>query len=205
MGFDVLKHSVINKQSNVFSYDKPVIGLDRDGVLNYNDPCGGYVWQPENFKPIPGSLEAVALIRNKGYKIIIITNQGGIDKKIYTMNDVDKLHQYMFQLLGQAGCSSIDGLYYAASSDKGDPYAKPNIGMFKRAENEIEGVKFCQGWYVGDSMRDLKAATKIGAKPILVRTGHGETTEEELNKFAYRDIKKKVVIYDNLLSFAQSL
>lgn len=205
MGFDVLQHSAINKQSTILSYDKPVIGLDRDGVLNYNDPSGGYVWQPEKFQPIPGSLEAVALIRRKGYKIVIITNQGGIDKGIYTIADVDRLHQYMLQLFGQAGCPSIDGLYYAASSDKGDPYAKPNTGMFKRAENEIEGVKFSEGWYVGDSMRDLKAAVKMGSKPILVRTGHGETTEEELNKFAYREIKKKVAVYDNLLDFAQSL
>jgi D-glycero-D-manno-heptose 1,7-bisphosphate phosphatase len=204
MSFDVLKYSAVSQAAVTFSYNKPVVGLDRDGVLNYNDPSGGYVWKREQFIPIPGSLEAVALIRSKGYKIVIITNQGGIDKKLYTTNDVDYLHQYMFELLGKAGCPSVDGLYYSASSDKGDPYAKPNTGMFKRAENEL-GVKFNEGWYVGDMLRDLKAGFKMGAKPILVRTGHGNDTEVELNKFAYKDIKKKTVVFNSLLEFAQSL
>jgi D-glycero-D-manno-heptose 1,7-bisphosphate phosphatase len=204
MSFDVLKYATVNQSTATFTYDKPVVGLDRDGVINYNDPSGGYVWKREQFIPIPGSLEAVALIRSRGYKIIIITNQGGIDKKLYTTQEVDYLHQYMFDLLGKAGCPSVDGLYYAASSDKGDPYAKPNTGMFKRAEKET-GVKFSEGWYVGDSLRDLKAAHKMGAKPILVRTGHGIDTETELNKFAYRDIKKKTAFYNSLLEFAQSL
>jgi D-glycero-D-manno-heptose 1,7-bisphosphate phosphatase len=205
MSFNVLEYAAVNKNAVSYSYDKPVIGLDRDGVINFNDPTGGYVWKREQFIPIPGSLEAVALIRNKGYRIVIITNQGGIDKGLYTMSDVDYLHQYMFELLGQAGCPSVDGLYYAASSDKGDPYAKPNTGMFKRAENELPGIKFSEGWYVGDSMRDLKAANKMNTKLILVRTGHGIETEQELKKFTYKEIKKKVAVYDNLLEFAKSL
>lgn len=203
--FDVMQYAAVEGKQQTFTYDKPVVGLDRDGVINFNSPDGGYVWKREQFVPIPGSLEAVALIRSKGYRIVIITNQGGIDKKLYTMGDVDYLHQYMFELLGQAGCPSVDALYYAASSDKGDPYAKPNTGMFKRAEKEHPYIKFSEGWYVGDSMRDLKAAHKMGAKPVLVRTGHGNDTEQELNKFAYRDIKKKAVVFNSLLEFAQSL
>lgn len=184
-------------------YDKPVVGLDRDGVINVNgDP---YVWRKDQFIPIPGSLEAISLLRSKGYRIVIITNQGGIQKGLYSQYDVDTLHNYMFELFGQAGCPSIDALYYSISSDKSDVWAKPNTGMFKRAEKENPQIKFSEGWYVGDSMRDLKAAIKMNSKPILVRTGHGISTEEELSKFTYRDIKKKVTIYDNLFEFAKTL
>lgn len=203
--FNVLEHAAINPGASVVqTYDKPVIGLDRDGILNFNNP-DGYVYKPEMFTPIPGALEAVALIRSKGYKIVIITNQGGINKGLYKPHDVDAVHQYMFELLGRAGCPSIDALYYSTTNLKEDEYAKPNTGMFKRCERENPSIQFSKGWYVGDSIRDLKAACKVEAKPILIRTGHGPETEKELNKFAYRDIKKKTLVYDTLQDFAMSL
>jgi D-glycero-D-manno-heptose 1,7-bisphosphate phosphatase len=201
MAFDVLKHNSFVKAVN---YDKPVIGLSRDGVINRKID-NEYVWKKEQFIPINRSLEAVALIRSKGYRVVILTNQGGIDTKKYTMSDVDRLHNYMLELLGKAGCPSIDGLYYSASLDKKDPYVKPNTGMFKRCEEEIPFIKFNEGWYVGDTMADLKAAIKIGAKPILVRTGDGLETENSLNKFTYKDIKKEVKVFDDLFQFASSL
>lgn len=182
---------------------KCVVGLDRDGVINRD--LGTYCWKKEDFDPIPGSLEAIADLRRKGHKIVIITDQGGIEKGIYTANDVDILHQHMFELLGQAGCESIDALYYSASSRKDDIYAKPNLGMFKRCEKENPHIKFEEGFYVGDKIKDLKAAVRIGAKPILVRTGYGLETEQELNKFTYRDLKKKTKIYDNLAQFVEEL
>lgn len=182
---------------------KCVIGLDRDGVLNVDR--GTYTYKSEHFEPIPGSLEAVAKLRRMGHKIVIITNQGGIEHGLFTEEDVDKLHNYMFQLLGEAGCPSIDALYYSASSAKNDMYAKPNTGMFKRCEKENPNIKFSQGYYVGDKMSDLKAAHKMKAKPILVRTGYGIETEKELKKFTYRDIRKKTVIFDDLSSFVDWL
>lgn len=182
---------------------KCVVGLDRDGVINRD--LGTYCWKKEDFDPIPGSLEAIADLRRKGHKIVIITDQGGIEKGIYTENDVDILHDYMFELLGKAGCESIDALYYSASSRKDDIYAKPNLGMFKRCEKENPHIKFSQGFYVGDKIKDLKAAVRIGANPILVRTGYGLETEKELNKFTYRDLKKKTKIYDNLAQFVEEL
>ena len=182
---------------------KCVIGLDRDGVINRD--LGTYCYRVSDFDPIPGSIEAVATLRRKGYKIVIITDQGGIEKGIYTQQDVDTVHDHMFELLGKAGCSSIDGLYYSASSRKEDPFAKPNVGMFKRCEKEISDIKFNEGYYVGDKIKDLKAAMNIGAKPILVRTGYGLETEKELNKFTYRKIKAKTLIFDNLEQFVESL
>jgi D-glycero-D-manno-heptose 1,7-bisphosphate phosphatase len=182
-----------------------VIGIDRDGTINKD--LGTYVTRPEDFEPIPNSLEAIALLRKHKFQIAIISNQGGIEKGIMTQQDVDRVHDYMFKLLGEAGCPSIDALYYSASSRKGDEWAKPNVGMFKRAERENKNIKFARGgYYVGDKITDLKAAIKIGATPVLVRTGYGKETEELINKrFAYKNIKKVTKVYDDLYTFAKSL
>lgn len=182
---------------------KCVIGLDRDGVINRD--LGTYCFKVEDFDPIPGSLDAIADMRRKGYKIVIITDQGGIEKGLYTQQDVDTVHLHMLDLLGKAGCSSIDGIYYSASSRKEDPFAKPNTGMFKRCEKEIKDIKFKGGYYVGDKIKDLKAAVNIGAKPILVRTGYGLETEAELKKWTYRELKRRTLIFDTLEDFVNSL
>jgi len=183
---------------------KCVVGLDRDGVINVD--ISDYVYKIEDFEFEEGSLEAIVKLRRLGHKVAIITNQGGIEKGIYTQDDVDTIHNYMLDEFGKAGCSSIDGLYYSASSAKNDMYAKPNIGMFKRCEKEVPHVKFSKGFYVGDRIRDLKAAMKIGARPILVRTGHGKETEELINKrFTYQKIKKATKVFDNLAAFVDYL
>ena len=196
--------SVVNTQPmSQPMYNKCVIGLDRDGVINVDR--GDYTWRSSDFNPIPGSLEAVAKLRRLGHKIAIITNQGGIEKGLFTQHDVDNVHNYMLELLGEAGCPSIDAIYYSASSRKNDMYAKPNIGMFKRCEKEHPYIKFSKGFFVGDKLSDLKAAHKMGARPILVRTGHGLETEKQLNKHAYKQIKKQTLVFDNLWEFAQAL
>jgi D-glycero-D-manno-heptose 1,7-bisphosphate phosphatase len=182
---------------------KCVVGLDRDGVINRD--LGTYVTHPRDFDPIPGSLEAIAALRRKGHRIAIITNQGGIEKGLMSEDDVNSVHQYMLDLLGQAGCPSIDGIFYSASSNKKDPFAKPNIGMFKECEKYDKSIKFSQGFFVGDKLSDLKAAVKIGARPVLVRTGYGLETEKELNKYSYRDIKNKTYVFDSLADFVSQL
>lgn len=178
-----------------------IIGLDRDGTINKDI---GYVTKPEEFEPIPGSLEAIKMIRDKGHDVIILTNQSGIAKGKMTPVDVDMIHDYMMYLMGQAGIASINALYYATSDLKDDIYAKPNTGMFKRAQSEI-GVDFKKGFYVGDKISDLKAADAIKAAPVLVKTGYGLETLKKLETFANRDLKFKTKIFDNLLEFAESL
>jgi D-glycero-D-manno-heptose 1,7-bisphosphate phosphatase len=178
------------------------IGLDRDGTINQD--IGSYVLRPDQFIPIPGSIEAVTLLKRKGYNVVILTNQAGIMKGLMTPSDVDAVHEYMLQLLGQAGCSSIDGIYYSTTNLKDDIYAKPNVGMFKRAEVE-QRLKFKGGAFVGDKISDLKAADKIHALPVLVRTGHGLETIEKLETFSNRNLKKKTQIFNTLWDFADSL
>ena len=125
-------------------------------------------------------------------------------KGIMDAVDVDLVHNYMLELLGNIGCKSINGLYYSTTNLKDDIYAKPNTGMFKRASAEI-GVNWKNGLYVGDKISDLKAAVKAKAKPVLVRTGYGIETSKKLNTFSNKDIKKQTDIFDNLYQFAHSL
>jgi D-glycero-D-manno-heptose 1,7-bisphosphate phosphatase len=192
-----------NKFSPNYLAPKCVIGIDRDGTINRD--LGTYCFRPEDFDPIPGSLEAIAMLRNKGHKIAIITNQAGISKGLYTPEDVDSVHKHMLNLLGEAGCPSIDAIYYSTTNLREDEFAKPNVGMFKRCETEHKHIKFKEGYYVGDKLSDLKAAVNAGARPILVRTGYGLETEKELQKFTYRKLKAKTLIFDSLLDFANSL
>ena len=180
---------------------KITIGLDRDGTINQD---AGYIRDPNKFVPIPQSLEAVAMLRAKGYNIVILTNQSGIMKGVLTPADVENVNARMLELLGKAGCSSIDGIYYSTTNLKEDIYAKPNTGMFKRAETEL-GVKFKGGAFVGDKISDIKAAEKAGAIPVLVKTGYGEDTLKELERYAHRELKRKTMIFDNLWAFAESL
>lgn len=203
MAKNILELNSFDTDTQNIEYNKCVVGIDRDGVINKD--LGTYVTNPMMFEPIPGSLEAIALIRSKGHKISIITNQGGIEKGIMTPSDVDRVHSYMFELLGKAGCPSIDAIYYSASSRKNDMYAKPNLGMFKRCEKENPHIKFSQGFYIGDKITDLKAAEKIGATPVLVRTGYGLETEKLLKRFTYKSLNKKTIIVDDLWQFAQAL
>ena len=194
----MLKYIFRNNNMNL----KRTIGLDRDGTINRD--IGTYVTNPSEFQPIVGSLEAVAMMRDKGYNIVILTNQAGITKGIMTPDDVEQVHLHMLELLGQAGCKSIDGIYYSTTNLKEDMYAKPNVGMFKKAENDLR-LRFKGGYYVGDKISDLKAAEKIRATPVLVKTGYGLDTIEKLNTFANRELKKKTQIVNNLWEFANSL
>lgn len=184
-------------------FPKAIVGLDRDGTIIRD--MGNYITSPSQLEPLPGALEAVRMIRLKGHKLVIITNQAGISKGLQTQEQVDNVHNSLMQIFGQNGIFSIDGLFYSTSNLKEDIYAKPNIGMFNRAVEANPEINWKQGWYVGDKISDLKAAEKSGAVPVLVRTGHGMETEEKLNTFANRDLKKKTLVFDTLLDFANTL
>lgn len=199
---DIYWGDTAGHRSSVKNTQSCVIGLDRDGVINKDK---GYIGNPKDFEPLESSLSAIAKLKKLGYPVVIVSNQSGISKGIITQEDVDKVHEYMFKLLGEAGCPYIDGLYYSTSSHKHDYYAKPNTGMFERCERENPNIRFRNGYFVGDKISDLKAAIKVGAIPILVRTGHGAETENLLKRHTYKKIRHKTVIFDNLAEFVDSI
>ena len=183
-------------------FTKPVIGISRDGVINYAKTS--HVTKPDEFEIIPGVAEAVTVMRKKGYRIIILSNQYGISEGRLTTAEVDAVNQRMLELFGSAGCPSIDAMYYSTSKMKEDMFALPNIGMFHRAERE-HNVKFKEGWFVGDKISDLKAAENIKTKPVLIKTGEWADTSKKLETFANRDLRKRTQVFDSLLAFAESL
>lgn len=181
---------------------KIVIGLERDGVINENV---GWLKDPKKFIPIEDSLRAILTLKKKGYYVVILSNQGGIEKGEITIDDVETVNSYMLSLLGRIGCDSIDGLYYSASDKKNDYYAKPNIGMFKRCENENKNISFSNGFYVGNDIDDIKASLKAGARPILILNDKGLNTYNKIKKGINKNLLKKIYTFNSLFEFVQNL
>jgi D-glycero-D-manno-heptose 1,7-bisphosphate phosphatase len=181
-------------------FPKCVIGIDRDGVIN---EWKNVIKRYEDVQFIEGSLEAIRKLRLKRHRVVLFADQPNITKGLLSDTDVNNIMNHMMQIFGQNGIFSIDGFYFNQSDMPQDTYAKPNIGMLRRAENEMR-VDFSSGYYVGDTIDDIKMALKIGAIPVLVRTGKGAATEEKyLKSFdtKYKDVK----VFDNLLEFVKSL
>ena len=194
------QQSQYNQQDWPTSFPKPMIGIDRDGVIiEWKNVIKNY----KDVKYIPGSLEAIRKLRLKGHKMMMFADQPNIMRGLLNDQDVNNIMNIMMQNFGQHGIFSIDGFYYNQSDNSQDPYAKPNIGMLNRSKNE-NGHDWTDGYYVGDTIEDIKMAIKFGVTPVLVRTGKGKTTEKEYLKgmsSKYEGVK----VFDNLLSFVDSL
>lgn len=175
-----------------------VVGIDRDGVINeWKNVIARY----EDVKFIPGSLEAIKKLRLKGHRVVLFADQPNISKGMLSDQDVHNVMQFMMNEFGNAGIQSIDGFYYNQSDSSSDVYAKPNTGMMRRAQNEM-GLTWKSGYYVGDAIEDVKMAQKMGATPILVRTGKGATTEKKIKTGIG---KEPIQVFDSLLDFVNSL
>ena len=178
-----------------------MIGIDRDGVIN---EWKNVIKRYEDVRWIPGSLEAIRTLRLKGYHVMMFSDQPNIMKGLLKAEEVDKImNNFYMTEFGKNGIFSIDGFLYNTSDDSRDPFAKPNTGMFQRME-QMYKVNIKGGYYVGDTIEDVKMAQNGGAKPVLVRTGFGSKTEKE-NFKGINSKYKDVQIFDNLLDFANSL
>lgn len=147
--------------------------LDRDGVINYDSPQ--FIKTPAEWKPIPGSLEAITLLNQSGFRVALATNQSGIERGLFDMATLNAIHDKMHRALAQLG-GRIDALFYCPhSADSNCECRKPKCGMLeeigRRFGMDLEGIP-----NIGDSLRDLQAGAKMGMQNILVRTGKGETT-----------------------------
>lgn len=152
--------------------------LDRDGVINYDS--AQFIKNPDEWKPIPGSLEAIALLNQSGFRVVLASNQSGISRGLFDMATLNAIHDKMHRALGQLG-GRIDALFYCPhAAETNCNCRKPKPGMIediaRRFGTDLDGVP-----NVGDSLRDLQAGVPLGALPILVRTGKGERTLAEGN------------------------
>ncbi len=194
-------YSQYNPEDWPKEFPKEVIVIDRDGVIN---EWKNVIKRHEDVRWIPGSLEAIRTLRLKGYKVMMFADQPNIYRGLQKTEDVDKIMStfYMPQF-GLNGIFSIEGFLYNTSDDPRDMFAKPNTGMFQRMK-QIYRLDMKGGYYVGDTIEDVKMAQNGGAKPVLVRTGFGKKTEKE-NLKGINSKYKDVQIFDNLLDFANSL
>jgi D-glycero-D-manno-heptose 1,7-bisphosphate phosphatase len=147
--------------------------LDRDGVINFDSDK--FIKSPEEWKPIPGSLEAIARLNKNGYRVVVASNQSGVGRGLLDMATLNAIHAKMHKALSQYG-GHIDAVFYCPhAADSQCDCRKPRPGMLKqiaeRFHTDLKGVPA-----IGDSLRDLEAATVVGALPILVETGKGKKT-----------------------------
>jgi D-glycero-D-manno-heptose 1,7-bisphosphate phosphatase len=150
--------------------------LDRDGVINYDS--AQFIKSPEEWKPIPGSLEAIARLNRWGYRVVVATNQSGIGRGLFDMDTLNAIHEKMTKALTQVG-GRIDSIFFCPhAADSPCECRKPKPGMLVEIADRYN-VKLTDVPAIGDSRRDLQAAIAVGARPILVLTGKGEQTRTE--------------------------
>ena len=147
--------------------------LDRDGVINLDSEH--YIKSPEEWKPIAGSLEAIARFTQAGFRVVVATNQSGVGRGLFDMATLNAMHDKMHKAVNQLG-GRIDAVFFCPhAQDAGCACRKPQPGMLleiaERFNVALAGVPA-----IGDSLRDLQAASAAGARPILVLTGKGEQT-----------------------------
>jgi D-glycero-D-manno-heptose 1,7-bisphosphate phosphatase len=154
----------------------PWIILDRDGVIN--EDSDAYIKSPAEWRPIPGSLEAIAELSRGGFSIAVLSNQSGVARGLFDMDTLQAINERMFAAVEQAG-GRIDVLYFCPHGPDDDcACRKPRPGLFERFAREQQ-MDLTNVPAIGDSFRDLQAARATGARPILVRTGKGRRTLEK--------------------------
>lgn len=181
-------------------FPKEMVAIDRGVFMDDTQP----ILSPGDIRIIPNSLEAIRMIRLKGYKLMIFFNEPLISQGKMTAQSVDNINMQLMNVFGQAGIFSIDGMLYSTTNMKEDIFAMPNTGMMKRAENEMK-VNFKGAYFAGDKIYNLKAADSFGIKPILIQTGNFSDTQNKLNTFANKDLKTKIKTFNSLFEFAESL
>ena len=173
-----------------------LIVLDRDGVINRDSEQ--FIKSPDEWRPIPGSLEAIARLHHAGFRVVVATNQSGIGRGLFDMATLNAIHEKMHKALAQAG-GRIDALFYCPhTADSDCECRKPKGGMLREIGLRF-GVEMTGVPCVGDSVRDLEAADAVGAQPLLVLTGKGEKTLRAGN------FPKNTVIFPDLAFAASAL
>ena len=168
--------------------------LDRDGVIN--EDSDQFVKSADEWLPIAGSIDAIARLYNNGFTIVIATNQSGIARGLFTLADLDAMHQKLHDLVANAG-GKIAGIFYCPHGpDDNCDCRKPKAGLIDAIENEL-CVSAKGAPLVGDSLRDLESGLSKACVPLLVKTGKGSKTLDALNKQTEHAFSQ-LPVFDNL-------
>lgn len=173
-----------------------LVVLDRDGVINFDSDQ--YIKSPAEWKPIPGSIEAIARLYQGGFRIAVASNQSGIGRGLFDMATLNAINDKMMEMVFRHG-GRIDAIFFCPHTPVEECNCrKPRTGMLEeiaaRFHSELKGVP-C----VGDSLKDLQAAESVGAQPILVLTGKGPKTQ------AAGGLPRKTLVFDSLADAARHL
>jgi D-glycero-D-manno-heptose 1,7-bisphosphate phosphatase len=169
--------------------------LDRDGVIN--EDSGEFIKSVAEWRPIAGSLEAIAALHRAGFGVVVVTNQSGVGRGLYTEETLLAIHRHMRATVESTG-GALAGIYYCPHvPDAGCECRKPRLGLLQRVEREL-GCSLAGVPFVGDRWSDIEAADGVGARPMLVRTGTGEATERALGG-------RTIEIFDDLAGAARAI
>ena len=147
--------------------------LDRDGVINRDS--SDYIRSVRDWQPLPGSIAAIAQLSQAGYRIAVATNQSGLARGYFDLADLEAIHELLCQQVEQRG-GRIEAIAYCPHlPDAGCHCRKPATGLLRAIEREL-GESARGAYFIGDSLKDLQAATDFGCVPILVTTGNGAAT-----------------------------
>ena len=173
-----------------------LIILDQTGVINQSRET--FIKTPEEWIPIPGSLEAIARLTQAGYRVVIVTNQSGIGRGLLDMATYNAINDKMYRAVNHAG-GRIDAIFFCPHTNA-DQCAcrKPATGMFDEITQRY-GVNLKNVAAVGDSLKDLQAADAAGAIPLLVLTGNGQKTRAD------NELPVNTRIFENLAAVAGAL
>lgn len=150
-----------------------LIILDRDGVINHDSDA--YIKSPDEWRPIPGSLEAIARLTKVGYRVTVASNQSGVARGLFDMATLASIHEKMHRAVAAAG-GRIDAVFFCPhAADAQCRCRKPQPGMIEEILRRFD-AQARKVTVVGDSLRDLQAAAAVGCRPVLVLTGKGRAT-----------------------------
>lgn len=174
-----------------------LIILDRDGVINFDSPA--YIKTPEEWQPIPGSLEAIAQLNKVGCRVAIASNQAGIGRGYFSEEALAQIHAKLLQALTAIG-GRVDGIFYCPHAPV-DQCAcrKPKPGLLFTIFEQY-GIGAEDAVMVGDSLRDLEAASAAGCGAVLVETGNGSALCAQRPA-----LKKSQAVHADLFAYVQTL
>ncbi len=175
-----------------------LIILDRDGVINQDSD--DYIKSPDEWIPIPGSLDAIARLNHAGYSVAIASNQSGIARGYFSLETLAAMSVKMNDMLSPLG-GRIDALFFCPHGPKdGCDCRKPRPGMLTDIGNRFQ-TSLGKVLFIGDNINDVHAAQAAGAKPVIVRTGKGEQTAATIAENNINNIP----VYDDLADVVNSI
>ncbi len=157
--------------------------LDRDGTINVEK---GYVHKIEDFEFIPGAPEAIGMLKDAGFLVIVVTNQSGVARGYYPIEAVHRLHRHMDDELAKLGVA-VDAYYVCPHHPAGEEeeYSKvcvcrkPLPGMLMEAARDFS-IDLKSSYMIGDHLSDVEAGLKAGCRPLFVTTGHGRDEQSRV-------------------------